>query len=104
MENSEDKLLKDFFRKNKAEFQDVGFAVSVMKKFHMKERTTDWIVPVFTLAGIIISMLMVDIREMIFRVFELVAGIPFIYMMAGFMLFPIVFLFLYFFCEKERAY
>lgn len=104
MENSEDKLLKDFFRKNRAELQDNGFSGSIMKKLPVKERTTDWIVPVFTLAGIIISLFLVDIREVIFRIYELFTGLPFIYMLGGFMLFPIVILFVYFFCEKERAY
>ena len=104
MENSEDKLLKEFFEKNKVEIQDKGFSARLMDKLPEKERNTGWIVPLFALIGIILSISLIDIREVIYKIFELFAGIPLIYMMVGIMFFPIVLLFLYLYKERENAY
>ena len=104
MENSEDKLLKEFFEKNKVEIQDKGFSTRLMHKLPEKERNTGWIVPMFTLIGIIISMFLVDIWGVIYKLYEIFVGIPLIYMMAGIMFFPIVILFLYLYRESESAY
>lgn len=104
MENREDKLLKSFFEQNKVEIPDGNFSKQLRSKLLEKERNTDWIVLLFTLIGMIISMFLADIREVIYKIFDLIAGFPFVYLMAGIMIFPIIILFLYFYKEKERAF
>ncbi len=104
MENREDNTLKQFFQQNRPEIPDNGFSVRVMRRLPEKKNKTNWIVPVFALIGTFISLFLIDIREVVLRLFELVAGIPFIYLLTGFMVFPMVILVLYFFCERERAF
>lgn len=104
MENKEDMLMRDFFGKNREEIPDNGFSDLVIRRLPGKKRKTNWIVPVFALIGTVISLFVIDIHEVVLRAVELVAGIPFVYLLAGFMIFPITILFLYYFCEKERAF
>ncbi len=104
MENNEDMMMRDFFGKNREEIPDNGFSDIVMRRLPDKKRKTNWIVPVFALIGTFISLCMIDIHEVVLRMFQLITDIPFIYLLTGFMILPIAILFLYYFCEKERAF
>ncbi|MHB9056764.1 MAG: DUF5056 domain-containing protein [Paludibacteraceae bacterium] len=101
MENKEDILLREFLGKNKAEIQDGDFSGRVLRKLPDKKRDTGWIVPLFTVLGIAVSFLFIDIREVIYRIYEIIGQVPLIYLLGGIMLFPVIFLFFYFGGERN---
>lgn len=102
MENREDKLMTDLFGKNKVEIEDNGFSRRVMNRLPEKKKNTNWIVPLFTIIGIVISMLVIDIREIINQIFNRIIEIPIYYLLGGIMIFPLIVLFVYLYWEKNQ--
>ena len=102
MKNKVDKLTADFLGKNKVEIQDNGFSGSVMRRLPEKQTNTGWIVPLFTLLGIVVAAFLVDIREVFIRAFGFLIDIPMYYLLGGIMLFPIIFLLFYLNWEKNQ--
>jgi len=90
METKDDKILRTFFGEKKQEIADNGFSVKVMRRLPHKEAKTGWIAPVFALIGFLITFALVDMREVAREIFIALSGIPFYYLLGGFMLIPIV--------------
>ncbi len=103
MENRDDKLITDFFGKNKTEIQNDGFSGRVMNRLPEKQRKTGWIVPLFALMGVIISASVIDIREIFISAFDVLMDIHLYYLLALVMLFPIITLVVYLFWEKNQT-
>ena len=101
MENYDDKLITDFFLKNKKEISDNGFSKKVMLSLPEK-KSTQWIVLVFSLIGFYISLLFMDVREIITNVFFFIAQINPVYSIACFIMLPFVCLFLWFTYVKKH--
>ena len=102
MKDKENKLLTDFLGKNKSEIQDKRFSSGVLNRLPEKQTNTRWIVPLFTLAGIITAALLIDVREMCIRFFGFLIDIPLYYLLGGIMLFPVIFLLFYLNWEKNQ--
>lgn len=90
METKDDKILKTFFGDKKQEIADNGFSEKVMLRLPQRERKTGWIAPVFALIGFLITFALVDMHEVAREIFIALSGIPFYYLLGGFMLIPIV--------------
>ena len=66
MENKNDKLLSDFFESNKSEIQNNGFSDRVLNQLPQKKvKNTEWIVPVFTLLGMLVSLALIDLEKVL---------------------------------------
>lgn len=103
MENRDDKLITDFLGKHKVEIQSDGFSKRVLNRLPEKQRRTGWIVPLFTLIGVVVSAFLIDIREIFENIFSLIMNVPMYYLLGGVMVFPIIFLFFYLYWEKSQA-
>ncbi len=90
METNDDKILKTFFGTKKQEIADNGFSEKLMQRLPHKEAKTGWIAPVFSFIGLLITFALVDMREVAREIFIALSGIPFYYLLGGFMLIPIV--------------
>ena len=104
MESKDDKILKDFFGEHKQVIADNGFSDRVMRQLPKNQRRADWIVTVFTFVGMVITFLLVDIREVIVRIFTSLSGVPFYYIAGAFMLLPLITLAVLFCIEKEKIF
>ena len=90
METNDDKILKTFFGTKKQEIADNGFSEKLMQRLPQKEAKTGWIAPFFSFIGLLITFALVDMREVAREIFIALSGIPFYYLLGGFMLIPIV--------------
>ena len=104
MESKDDKILKDFFGENKQVIADNGFSDRVMRQLPKNQRYADWIVTVFTLVGMAITLLLVDVREVIKIIFTFLSGVSYYYIAGAFMLFPLIALVVLFCVEKEKIF
>ena len=104
MESKHDKILKDFFGEHKQVIADNGFSDRVMRQLPKNQRRADWIVTVFTFVGMVITFLLVDIREVIKIIFTFLSGVSYYYIAGAFMLFPLIALVVLFCVEKEKIF
>ena len=105
MENKEDQILNDFFNKNKTEIEDFGFSNRVLNKLPKKKtRNTGWIVPMFTLLGVVVSLLLIDIRALYMDMLWFISETPLYYFIAAIMVVPLIFLPFYLYWERKNAY
>lgn len=102
MENRDDKFIHDFLWKNRAEIEDNGFSRRVMNSLPVKnQHKTGWIVPLFTLIGIATAAFLIDFQEIFNKLVNLILVVPIYYLLGGVMVLPIIFLFFYFFWDKN---
>ena len=102
METNHDKIVRDFFSDRKQDIANDGFSEKVMKHLPKRERKTEWIIPVFTLIGMLLTLALVNVREVIYQIFGLLSQIPLYYLIGTFMLFPIVALLVMFYLNREH--
>jgi len=102
METNNDKIFRNFFSEHKQDIADDGFSEKVMTHLPERGRKTEWIIPVFTLIGMLITLALVNVREMIYQIFGLLSEIPLYYLIGTFMLFPIVALLVMFYLNREH--
>jgi len=100
--NDNDKILNDFFGRNKSEIQDNGFSDCVLNQLPRKKvRKAKWIVPVFTSIGVLISVLLIDFNKVVTELYFFILQVPLLYYFGAIMTAPIVVLLLFFFTEKQ---
>lgn len=99
MENK-DKMLKDFFTENKKEITDNGFSQNVMRKLPA-ERKIEWIIPAFTLIGLFITILLLNVEKLILNAYLLISQLPLLYIAGFFFAIPFVALAAWYLNEKE---
>ncbi|NLI72182.1 MAG: DUF5056 domain-containing protein [Bacteroidales bacterium] len=104
MENNDDKILKDFLENYKSEIQDDGFSNRVQNQLPQKKTKTAWIVPVFTMLGFLVSILLIDLNEVISGLYYFILEVPLAYFIGGVMIIPIAFLPLFFYWERKWIY
>ena len=75
-----------------------------MRQLPKNQRYADWIVTVFTLVGMAITLLLVDVREVIKIIFTFLSGVPYYYIAGAFMLFPLIAMVVLFCVEKEKIF
>ncbi len=103
MENNNNKLLSDFFNSNKSGIQDNGFSDRVLSQLPQKRRRkTGWIVPVFTLFGVLLSLVLIDLEKVFAEIYNFVLQIPLLYYIGIIITIPIMFLALFFYAEKQN--
>ena len=84
-----DKLLKDFFSKNKKEIQDNGFTRRVMNKLP-EQPDHSWIVWLFACIGILLSLLLGLSSGMLQSTLLQLQKIPVYYLIGAVFTFPLV--------------
>lgn len=105
MENKDDKILKDFFENYKSDIQDDGFSNRVLNRLPDKKvRKTEWIVPVFAMLGVLVSILLIDLKEVASELYYFLLEVPLICFVGGIMIVPIVFLPIFFYRERKWIY
>ncbi|MGC3977250.1 MAG: DUF5056 domain-containing protein [Paludibacteraceae bacterium] len=102
MENKDNKIVENFFNQYKEEIVDDGFADKVLKSFPEK-RNNYWIVPVFGLIGFYITVLLIDIRQMIAGLYLLSTKVEPVYFIAFFCVLPVVLLALWFINQRKYS-
>ncbi|NLO70201.1 MAG: DUF5056 domain-containing protein [Porphyromonadaceae bacterium] len=102
MENRDELQIKEFFSKNKVEISDDGFSNRVLRQLPEKQYKTNWIVPLFALAGMIIAGFLIDVQKVILTIYYIVIEVPLYFLFAGIMVLPVVVIIGYFFWEKNQ--
>ena len=103
METKNDEILKDFFANNKSEIQDNGFTESVLNQLPRKKvKQAKWLVPVFTLLGIVVSTLFIDFNKLISEIYFSFLQLPLFYYVCLVLTIPVVVLLLFFFAERQN--
>lgn len=100
MENKDDKALQDFFAAHKKEIDDNGFSRRVMNALPEKQKVR-WIIPAFTLIGLVVTFLLVDLQSILMKIYLFVERLPLIYVVAVFFSIPFVCLAMWYVNEKE---
>lgn len=102
MENSENKLIIDFFRNNKKDIVNNGFSDNVMKALPEK-KTNQWIIPTAFLLGFYVSLLLIDVKELIYSISLFICNTnPLIYA-AFFLTLPFIILAFWYFNQKNET-
>lgn len=105
MKNKDDKILKDFLENYKSEIQDDGFSDRVLNRLPKKKaKNTAWIVPVFAMLGFLVSILLIDLKEIASELYYFLLEVPLICFVGGVMIVPIVFLPIFFYRERKWLY
>ena len=60
-----------------------------------------WIIPAFTLMGLVLTLLLVDLRGIMLKVYFLIEQLPLIYIAGVFFIIPLVLLIVWYVNEKE---
>jgi len=87
--NETDKMLKIFFGEHKQEISDNGFSKRVMRKLPV-QTDRSWIVWVFAAIGMAITMFFALNSGLVFQVFSLMKNVPYYYLVAGIIAFPLM--------------
>lgn len=101
MESKEEQLLNEFFDNAKTAIEDKDFTEKVLRQLPRKKSNTAWIVPAFTLLGLVLTALLIDVQWMIRQLFDVLSAIPLTGLIGGFMTFPLLVLLAYFLSERR---
>lgn len=102
MNGNNEKTVKKYFDNHKVEISDNGFTNHVMNKIPQREKKADWIIVVFTFLGMIISVLLLDVNKTFNELIQIISQISYLYIIIFVAAFPIVFLSIYYFIQKEK--
>ena len=99
--NNDDEMLKSFFSKNKAEISDNGFTNTVIRKLPT-DQNKDWIVWIFTLAGLALTMFFSYTTGLITAFFHILISMPQYYLFGSVFCFPIIVFLIMLIQKNER--
>lgn len=102
MNDNNEKILKKYFDNHKIEISDNDFASRVMNTIPKKEKKSDWIIVAFTFLGMIISVLLLDVNKAFNELTQIISQISYLYIVIFVAAFPIFFLSIYYFIQKEK--
>lgn len=102
MENNDERLLISFLNEASIEVEDNHFSNRVMRRLPAKKQKTGWIVPAFTMLGVILAILLIDVKATAMYFLDILAGVPLFYLLGGIALFPFVFLLFYSLANRNR--
>jgi hypothetical protein len=103
MENSNEKLIRDFFTENKKEISNKDFSNKVMNSLPEKKRI-QWIIPVFSLIGFYITLFLIDFEKVFYKIMVLLGHVSPIYFLGFIFSLPFIFLFFWFVNEKKQLH
>ncbi|MDH6313229.1 hypothetical protein M2137_002019 [Parabacteroides sp. PFB2-10] len=92
MENRSDKIIKDFFAVNKEDIPDNGFTERLREHLPVRRKSYNWIVPLFSLIGVILSFFLCLYNDLFTRIGKHIVDHP-IDFFVPLLLFPIICLF-----------
>ena len=86
MEDKSDILVKKFLRGNISEIDDSSFTKNVLENLpEKKSPASGWIVPVFTIIGVILALILVDFQQVALQILRFIQQTPVVYLWFGFM-------------------
>ncbi len=86
MEDKSDLLIKNFLKGNKSEIEDLNFSKNVLQNLPEKKiPASGWIVPVFTIAGVILAFILIDFKQTALQILHFIQQTPVVFLWLGFM-------------------